>query len=118
MSRPIRAIEGHGMKPRVKVPEQVQAGDVFEIKTLIKHIMENGERVGDDGKLVPRRIINRFTCLFNGNPVFECDVHPSVSENPFFAFKARIFEPGKFQFLWHDDDGTVFSVEREVKLRG
>ncbi len=51
-----------GVKPRVKVPRKASAGDVITIKSLISHKMESGQRKDGDGNLIPRSIINRFTC--------------------------------------------------------
>jgi len=58
-------------RPRLKVPKEAKKGEVIEIKTLIAHAMESGLRKDDSGALVPRKIINRFTCEFNGKPVIK-----------------------------------------------
>ena len=55
-----------GVKPRVKVPKTAAAGDSITIKTLISHKMESGQRKDKEGNVIPRSIINRFTCDFNG----------------------------------------------------
>lgn len=101
-------------KPRVKLPENVKAGDVVEIKTLISHVMETGQRKDQSGKLVPRMIINSFTAKFAGELVFEAELQPGISANPYIAFFMRVPGPGEFEFTWVDDSGDK-SVER-VKL--
>ena len=58
-------------KPRVKVPKSAAAGEVITIKTLISHAMESGQRKDSDGNVIPRSIINRFTCEFNGDSLIE-----------------------------------------------
>ena len=57
-------------KPRLKLPKEAKKGEVIEIKTLLPHIMESGQRKDKDGKAIPRKIINKFACEFNGKPVF------------------------------------------------
>jgi len=104
-------------KPRVKVPKSAAAGDVITIKTLISHKMESGQRKGKDGKIIPRSIINKFECTFNGQPVFSCDIDPAVSANPYFEFTAKVMEAGSFQFKWTDDDGTVYEETKEIALK-
>ena len=69
-------------KPRIKLPESAKVGDVIEIKTLISHVMETGQRKDAEGKVVPRNIINAFSASFAGAQVFAADFHPSVSANP------------------------------------
>ena len=63
-------------KPRLKVPKQAKKGEVVEIKTLLAHPMESGLRKDDAGALVPRKIINHFTCEFNCALAFACDLEP------------------------------------------
>ena len=60
-----------GVKPRVKVPKSAAAGEVVTLKTLISHKMESGQRKDGSGNLIPRSIINRFTCEFNGQMVID-----------------------------------------------
>ena len=103
-------------KPRVKVPKTASKGQVITIKTLISHKMETGLRKGKDGKPIPRKIINKFICEFNGKPVFSADMHPSISANPFFEFKVKVEESGTFKFTWVDDDGSVYSTEKKITV--
>lgn len=104
-------------KPRVKVPKTAAAGEVITIKTLISHDMESGQRKDKDGKIIPRSIINKFECSFNGAPVFSCDIDPAVSANPYFEFTAMVNEAGTFNFKWTDDDGSVYEDNQEVALK-
>ncbi|MHA7776752.1 thiosulfate oxidation carrier complex protein SoxZ [Roseibium sp. M-1] len=103
-------------KPRVKVPKKAAAGEVITIKTLISHPMESGQRKDKDGNLVPRQIINKFTCEFNGQVVFSCDMDPAVSANPYMEFNAKVNESGTFKFSWVDDDGSVYETENEITV--
>lgn len=103
-------------KPRIKVPKKVSAGDVITIKTLVSHKMESGQRKDKEGKVIPRMIINTFSCEFNGSPVFSCDMDPAVAANPYFEFKARVEEAGTFKFTWIDDEGEVIEAEKEITL--
>ncbi len=103
-------------KPRVKVPKTAAAGDIITIKTLVKHTMESGQRKDKEGNVIPRKIINKFACEFNGNPVFSADIDPAVASNPYFEFKARVSESGTFKFSWTDDDGTVIDTEKKIEV--
>lgn len=105
-------------KPRVKMPNEAKKGDIVVIKTLIAHPMESGQRKDATGAPVPRKILNRFTCAFNGAPVFACDLEPSVSANPYLQFSARVEAEGVYRFAWTDDDGTVITADQPMKLVG
>lgn len=105
------------VKPRVKVPKSASAGEVITIKTLISHPMESGQRKDNDGNAIPRQIINKFTCEFNGQTVFSCDIDPAVSANPYLEFTAKVNEAGTFKFTWVDDDGSVYTDEKKIALK-
>ena len=104
-------------KPRVKVPKKAEAGEVITIKTLISHTMESGQRKDKKtGELIPRKIINKFTCSFNGETVFSADIDPAVSSNPYIEFSCKVPESGTFKFVWLDDDGSEYTTEKKISV--
>lgn len=105
-----------GVKPRVKVPASAAAGEVITIKTLISHQMESGQRKDADGNVIPRSIINRFTCEFNGESVIDVTMQPAISTNPYFEFDATVPEAGEFKFTWYDDDGSVYETTKAIEI--
>ena len=82
-----------GVKPRVKVPKKVAAGDTITIKTLISHKMESGQRKDGDGNVIPRSIINRFTADFNGENVIDVTLEPAISTNPYLSSMPSCLNP-------------------------
>lgn len=105
-----------GVKPRVKVPKKAAAGDAITIKTLISHKMESGQRKDKEGNPIPRSIINRFTCDFNGQNVIDVTLEPAISTNPYFQFDATVPEAGEFKFTWYDDDGSVYDTAKKIAI--
>ncbi|GGC18013.1 thiosulfate oxidation carrier complex protein SoxZ [Marivita lacus] len=105
-----------GVKPRVKVPGSASAGEGIVIKTLISHPMESGQRKDGDGNPIPRSIINRFTCDFNGQNVIDVKMEPAISTNPYFEFEATVPEAGEFKFTWYDDDGSVYEDAKAITV--
>ena len=103
-------------KPRIKLPKDAKKGEVIQIKTLISHAMETGLRKDQAGNAIPRKIINKFTCEFNGKPVFSVDIEPAVAANPYLQFAAKVEESGTFKFTWVDDDGTVTTAEEKITV--
>ena len=106
----------NGVKPRVKVPKSAAAGDSVTLKTLISHKMESGQRKDGDGNVIPRSIINRFTCDFNGQNVLDVTLEPAISTNPYFEFNATVPEAGEFKFSWYDDDGSVYEETKSITV--
>ena len=102
--------------PRIKMPATAKAGEVVEVKTLISHEMETGNRKDKDGKAIPRRIINKFVVKFNGTELMHVDWFPAVSANPYQAFFVRVPETGRFTFEWVDDNGAIYKAEQRVTV--
>jgi len=103
-------------KPRIRIPEKAKVGEVIEIKTLVQHVMETGNRKTADGKVVPRNIINTFTASFNGTEFFKADVLPGISANPYLAFFMKVPGPGEFEFTWVDDAGVKISQKMPLAV--
>jgi sulfur-oxidizing protein SoxZ len=105
-----------GVRPRVKVPKSASAGETITLKTLSSHPMESGQRKDSSGNVIPRSIINRFTCEFNGQMVVDVAMEPAISTNPYFEFEATVPEAGDFKFTWYDDDGDVYEETKPVAI--
>ncbi len=99
----------------ISVPKAVKRGQVFEIKTLISHRMETGFRADAKGQLVPRDIIQRFTCTYNGVEVFNLKLSPAIAANPFISFFTVATESGTIALRWTGDNG--FAVEETVSIK-
>ena len=104
-------------KPRVKVPSNVKKGEIFEVKTLISHIMETGQRKDRaTGELIPRSIINKFVAKYNGVEVFSADWHPAISANPYMSFFMKAEESGTLELIWVDDEGKTVTVTQDITV--
>ena len=102
--------------PRVRMPATAKAGDVIEVKTLISHEMESGQRKDAAGKTIPRKIIKQFNAKFNGKEIMSANWHGAISANPYQSFFVRVPETGTFEFSWLDDDGSIYKSEHNVTV--
>ena len=89
----------------IKVPATARRGEIIEIRTLIGHPMETGHRADSDGRKVPRDIIRRFACRYNGETVFSAELFPAVAANPYIAFFTTAVDSGTLAFSWEGDNG-------------
>jgi sulfur-oxidizing protein SoxZ len=104
------------VKPRVKLPPTAKAGELIEVKTLISHPMDNGMYKNAQGQRIPRKIINRFTCKYNGKIVLDARLEPAIAANPFFSFFLKASESGTVDFAWVDDDGTIYRASETITV--
>ena len=104
-------------KPRVKVPATAAKGAVIEIKTTISHPMHSGLTKDKKGNKIPRNIINKFVCNFNGKQVFSVDLQPSIAANPYIQFSVKVNESGTFEFIWTEDGGAVFTTSKDITVQ-
>ena len=95
------------MAVRVRLPASIKKGDLVEVKTLTTHPMESGQRRDAQGAVIPRKILNKFACSYNGKDVVRSDWGAAVSSNPYFAFFVKAAESGTLEMSWTDDDGSV-----------
>jgi len=103
-------------KPRIKLPDSAKVGEVIEIKTLISHLMETGQRKDADGKTIPRQIISSFAAKFAGVEVFAADMHPGISANPYLSFFMKVPGPGEFEFTWVEDGGKKIVETQKLNV--
>ena len=73
-------------RPRVRLPDSAKIGEVIEIKTLIAHAMETGNRRNADGSVIPRLLLHTFEARFAGREVFKASLHTGTAANPFISF--------------------------------
>ncbi len=101
---------------RVRVPPKAKKGEVIEIRAVITHPMESGQRVNETGQRIARKIINRFVCSYNGVEVFAGDWFPAITANPYLSFHTVATESGTLTFAWVDDDGQVYSASAPIEV--
>lgn len=102
--------------PRVRLPKEAKAGELIEIKTLISHEMESGQRKDAEGKPIPRKIIKEFIATFDGKEVFRANWYPAISANPYQSFFYKASKSGTFEFVWVDDDGSKYTAKSDLKV--
>ena len=90
-------------------------GDVAEIRVLMGHPMETGERKGSDGKPIPRHFIQNVTVKLNGRIVVEGHISQAVSRNPVFSFRVKGAKSGdKVEISWLDNKGATNKTETAI----
>lgn len=89
----------------INAPTSARRGQVIEIRATIAHPMETGFRPGEDGKVLPRDIIERFSCHYNGELVFTAELFSAVAANPYLAFHTVATDSGQLVLRWEGDKG-------------
>ena len=100
----------------VNAPASAKKGEVIEIRTLAGHPMETGFRHTQTGQLIPRDIILRFSCSYNGVEVFSADLHPAIAANPLIAFTTVATESGTLEFQWTGDNGFIAGHTTKISV--
>lgn len=101
---------------KAKIPASVAKGEVFEIKTVIKHPMESGQRKGEDGTVLPKKIINKFVCTYNGAEVVSADWYTGVASDPIMSFFVKASDSGAITLSFTDDDGSVYTHNGKITV--
>ena len=92
------------------------AGDTADIKVLMNHPMETGQRKdAKTGKLVPALFIQEVVATLNGTPVMTANIGGAVSKNPYLGFKVKGAKAGdKINVSWVDNTGDKNSAEAVI----
>ncbi|CAO3360618.1 thiosulfate oxidation carrier complex protein SoxZ [Azospirillum sp. A26] len=101
---------GNPMKIRASAKD-----GVTEIKILMSHEMETGQRKDANGTVIPAWFINEVTAKLDGKTVMQAQWGPSISKNPYLAFKVKGGKSGdKVSVTWVDNKGDTRSDEATV----
>ena len=104
-------------KPRIKLDKkEAKKGELVEVKALVQHVMETGQRKDASGNTIPRKILNKFTCTVNGKEVFSADFEAAIAANPYIQFKFKATESGPVVLTWVDDDGSKIVGEDQITV--
>ena len=88
---------------------------VTEVKVLMNHEMETGFRKDSSGNVVPAWFISEVVAKLNGAVVMQAQWGPSVSKNPYLAFKIKGGKAGdKIAVTWTDNKGDTRTDEATV----
>lgn len=91
------------------------AGDTTEVKVLMSHEMETGQRKDAQGKTIPAWFIQDVTATWNGKTVLTAQWGPAVAKNPFLSFKFKGGAKGdKVQVTWVDTKGETRTDEATI----
>lgn len=84
------------------------AGDMVDVKILMRHDMETGQRKDAAGKVIPGHFIQKLVIKSNDKIVLDALFGPSVSKDPYLAFKFKGGAKGdKISVTWTDNRGDT-----------
>src|SRR4030088_3351022 len=91
------------------------SGGVTEVRVLMTHPMETGQRKDSDGKLVPMHFIQNLSVKVNGKTVVDAQISQAVSRDPVFSFRLKGGAKGdQIEVAWLDNHGDSNSTETAV----
>ncbi|MBM4226599.1 MAG: thiosulfate oxidation carrier complex protein SoxZ [Gammaproteobacteria bacterium] len=90
----------------------VMMGEVVDVKILMSHVMETGQRKDADGNVVPAHYITEVTATCKDKTVMSAAWGPSVAKNPYFSFRFKGGAKGdKLSITWKDTAGGTRTDE-------
>ena len=99
-------------------PMKIRAANkdgVTEVKVLISHEMETGQRKDANGAIVPAWFITELVAKHGDKVVLAAEFGSSVSKNPYLAFKFKGGAKGeKVTVSWKDNKGDSRTDEATV----
>ncbi len=88
---------------------------VADVRVLMAHEMETGQRKDAAGNTIPAWHIATVTASLNGTPVLKCHWGPAISKNPYLQFKVQGAKAGdRITVAWVDNKGEQRTDEATV----
>lgn len=104
-------------KPRIWLSNRKPAkGEVVIVRAMVAHPMETGLRKQASGELVPRNIINSFTCTLDGATLFSWRPETAVSPSPYLEFRFLAETGGELAMRWTDDAGQTILAQERIEI--
>jgi sulfur-oxidizing protein SoxZ len=100
----------------LSIPRNARRGEIIAIRALIQHPMESGYRPGADGEVMPRDIIRRLSCRYDGAVVFQAELSPAIAANPFLSFTTVATNSGPIELRWEGDNGFAQTESRDITV--
>jgi len=83
-------------------------GDEVDVRVLMSHEMETGQRKDSSGNVVPAHYIATVTVTHAGKTVLAAEWGPAVSKNPYLQFKFKGGKKGdEVTVTWVDNKGET-----------
>jgi sulfur-oxidizing protein SoxZ len=93
----------------------LMVGDKVEVRALIAHPMETGQRRDAAGKSITAHFIQTLTVTHNGKVVLNAQWGPAVSQDPFLQFRFTGGKPGeKVIMTWVDNKRATRTDEAVI----
>jgi sulfur-oxidizing protein SoxZ len=90
-------------------------GDSTDVKVLMSHEMEMGQRKDPQGQTIPAWFIQNVAVTWNGKTVLSAQWGTAVSKNPFLSFKFKGGAKGdKIAITWTDNRGDKRTDEAVI----
>ena len=90
-------------------------GDKVEVRVLMSHEMETGQRKDAGGNIVPAHFIQNVTVTHAGKTVLSAQWGPAISKNPFVHFRFKGGKPGEMVTIsWVDNQGDKRTDEATI----
>jgi sulfur-oxidizing protein SoxZ len=94
-------------------------GEVADVRILMMHPMETGQRKTAKGELVPAHFIKNVVVTHNGKTVLDAEWTQAVSRNPFLGLRVKGAKVGdKISVTWTDNKGDKRTDEATVAAAG
>ena len=102
------------MSEPMRIRATVQ-GDVADVRILMRHPMETGQRKDSKGDLVPVHFIQNVVVAHNGKTVLDAQWSQAVSRDPFLGLRVKGAKVGDtITVTWTDNKGDKRTDEASV----
>ena len=104
------------MAGKIRLRAELRDDGVTEVKALMRHPMETGQRKDEEGQTIPAHFITEVTAMLGDRVLMHCYWGPAVSQNPFLGFRFSGGSAGDVvKISWTDNRGETGDGEAAIR---
>jgi len=93
---------------RIRVPAQIQKGDLITVHSIVSHPMDTGFFRTRDGDPIPAYFIKDVVVTYGDREVARFEWTSGVSRDPVVTFTLRADREAPLTMVWTDNKGGVY----------
>jgi sulfur-oxidizing protein SoxZ len=104
-------------KPRIWISNaNPEHGELVRVRAVIVHRMETGLRLNQQGDVVDRNIVNKFTAKLDDQLLLEWEPETAIAQNPFIEFTFIARKSGTLSMRWVDDKQETIIGQTDITV--
>jgi sulfur-oxidizing protein SoxZ len=101
---------------RIRVPDQIRAGDLITVNSIVSHPMDTGFFRTPEGAPIPAYFIKQVVVTYGDREVARFDWTSGISRDPVVSFTLKADQEAPLTMVWTDNKGATFKQSVNISF--